>query len=61
VPGILKGSVQVELKSDLDDAAGPILHVVGVMIETDLSRGGHVSQGLLAGEGSIKNKRDFHD
>ena len=37
-----------------------ILYVIGIVIETDLSRGSHISQSLLADKGSIENKRDRH-
>lgn len=60
VSGILKGGVEVELKSDLDDAARPVFHIEGIMIETDLPRDDHVSQDLLAGEGSVKGEWNRH-
>lgn len=58
--GILKGGIEVELKTDLDDAARPILHIERSVIEADFPRDDHVPQCLLAGEGSLENQRNGH-
>ena len=58
--GILKGGIEVELEADADDAARPIFHIERIVIETDLAQADHLPQGLLAGEGSFKRKRNRH-
>jgi hypothetical protein len=60
VRGVLKGRIEVELKPDLDDSIGSILHVEGIVVKANLARGNHIAQSLFAVECTLEIKGNRH-
>jgi hypothetical protein len=58
--GVLEGRIQVELKPNLNDPIRSIFDIEGIVVETDLARGNHVTQILFARECVLQNKGNGH-
>jgi hypothetical protein len=60
MPRILKGSIEVELKSNVHNPVRSILDIERVMVETDFSSHNHVPQSMLTVERTFENKGNRH-